>query len=76
MKKIRKHICRLMVCCFLLAAGAFLTGFEAEAKSGKWKKDSRGWRYVDTTGWYAKSATYVIDGIKCRFDAKGYLIED
>ena len=41
-----------------------------------WKKDSRGWRYVDTTGWYAKSATYVIDGIKCRFDAKGYLIED
>jgi len=41
-----------------------------------WKKDSKGWRYIDTTGWYAAGATYTIDGIKCRFDAKGYLIED
>ena len=37
-----------------------------------WKKDSKGWRYEDTSGWYAKNATYTIDGKEYKFDANGY----
>ena len=42
-----------------------------EAKAS-WKKDKVGWYYIDTKGWYAKSASYVIDGKKYNFNAKGY----
>ena len=40
-----------------------------------WKQDSRGWRYIDTGGWYARNASYVIDGKTYTFNASGYLIE-
>ena len=73
MKKIRKHICRLMVCCFLLAAGAFVTGFEAEAKSGKWKKDSRGYYYSYSDGTYAKNEWIKTGGKWYYLNSKGYM---
>ena len=38
-----------------------------------WKKDSVGWYYIDTKGWYAKSTTMTIDGKKYSFNAAGYL---
>lgn len=40
-----------------------------------WKTDAKGKYYQDTTGWYAKGKTYIIDGVKCTFDAEGYLKE-
>ncbi len=41
----------------------------------KWHRNSRGWWYGDESDWYAKNASYVIDGVKYTFDAKGYLVE-
>ena len=41
----------------------------------KWHKNSHGWWYGDESGWYAKNTSYVIDGVKYTFDAKGYLVE-
>ena len=38
-----------------------------------WKKNSNGWWYGDTSGWYAKSCTIKIDGKNYTFDAKGYM---
>ena len=31
------------------------------------------WWYEDTTGWYPRNATYIIDGKRCVFDVNGYL---
>ena len=39
---------------------------------GSWHKDSKGYRFGDTSGWYAKSETIVIDGKSYTFDARGY----
>ncbi|MBP5254126.1 MAG: N-acetylmuramoyl-L-alanine amidase family protein, partial [Lachnospiraceae bacterium] len=41
----------------------------------QWKKNSKGWWYGDTSGWYAKNATYKIDGKSYTFDKNGYWIE-
>lgn len=38
----------------------------------EWKKNSAGWYYIDTTGWYAKSGSYKIDGKVYNFNASGY----
>ena len=40
-----------------------------------WKKSAKGWWYGDTSGWYAKSATYCIDGVNYTFGNEGYYIE-
>ena len=37
-----------------------------------WHKNSRGWWYGVTGGWYAKNATYIIDGVAYTFDKDGY----
>ena len=37
-----------------------------------WHKNSKGWWYGVAGGWYAKNKTYVIDGVKYQFDARGY----
>ena len=39
-----------------------------------WHRDTIGWWYGDASKWYAKDATYIIDGRKCIFDKDGYLI--
>ena len=38
-----------------------------------WKKSNGKWWFGDTSGWYAKNTTIVIDGKSYTFDAKGYL---
>ena len=40
----------------------------------KWHRNSKGWWYAGSDGWYAKNKTYVIDGVKRRFDKNGYLL--
>ena len=37
-----------------------------------WRKDRKGWRYGDSTGWYAKNESFMIDGKVYYFDADGY----
>ena len=39
-----------------------------------WEEDMHGWYYIDTSGWYAKNATYVIDGVSYTFNAQGYRV--
>ena len=41
-----------------------------------WKKDGSGWKFGDTSGWFAKSATYTIGGVKYTFDKDGHLVEN
>jgi len=40
---------------------------------GEWKKNSTGWWYEDTAGWYPKSQWQKIDGKWYYFDASGYM---
>ena len=44
------------------------------AGKASWKKDSKGWYYIDNKGWYAKKQWQKIDGKWYYFDAKGYII--
>ena len=39
-----------------------------------WEEDMHGWYYMDTSGWYAKNATYMIDGVSYTFNAQGYRV--
>ena len=39
-----------------------------------WHKSSRGWWYGAAGGWYARNATYVINGKKYTFDRYGYCV--
>ena len=43
---------------------------------GKWKKDSKGWRYEDSLGWYPKNRWQKIDGKWYFFDKQGYMEKD
>ena len=38
-----------------------------------WVKDDNGWKYVDTSGWFEKNSTVIIDGKSYTFDADGYM---
>ena len=40
---------------------------------GSWKKDGSNWKYVDTSGWYAKNRWQKIDGKWYFFDKEGYM---
>ena len=40
-----------------------------------WYKSSEGWRYGDSTGWYAKDCIISIDQIKCHFDSTGTITD-
>ena len=63
-----------------MAAGEYVNGYwlnrdgswTYQAKAS-WRKNTNGWGYGDTTGWFAKSTTLTIDGKKYTFDAEGYL---
>ncbi len=48
-------------------------GTQTYKYKGSWRKNAKGWWYGDTSGWYAKSGTYKIDGKLYTFDSKGYL---
>ncbi|MBO4235302.1 MAG: hypothetical protein J5928_02500 [Firmicutes bacterium] len=38
-----------------------------------WHKSGDRWWYGDTSGWYARNATYKIDGVYYGFDAEGWM---
>ena len=40
-----------------------------------WKKDNVSWWLGDTSGWYAKNSTQVINDVSYAFNARGYWIE-
>ena len=42
---------------------------------GTWRKTNNKWWFGDTSGWYARNCTYVIDGKVYTFDKNGYLKE-
>ena len=42
---------------------------------GSWKQNSTGRWFGDTSGWYAKNETIIIDGGYYTFNAAGYLVE-
>lgn len=39
---------------------------------GSWVKDSKGWKFVDESGWYARNETITVDGKSYAFNAEGY----
>jgi glucan-binding YG repeat protein len=39
-----------------------------------WREDAKGRWYGDTSGWYAKNCTIIIDGKSYTFDAQGYVL--
>ena len=41
--------------------------------TGSWKKNSKGWWYEDTSGWYPKNQWQKIGGMWYYFDAAGYM---
>ena len=45
---------------------------QTDTKKYSWHKTARGWWYGMAGGWYAKNTSYVIDGVKYHFDARGY----
>ena len=63
--------------------GEYVQGWWLDKKSCRqvypymaaWHKNIRGWWYGDSSGWYAKKGTYIIDGVRYTFDAEGYLAE-
>ena len=50
-------------------------GLQTRKYKGSWKKTKKGKRYVDTSGWYAKNRTLMIDGKTYKFDKKGYVVK-
>jgi len=48
---------------------------QSYAPVGSWHKAKKGWWFGDTSGWYAKGASYIINGVSYTFDRDGYLIE-
>ena len=73
MKKWKKTLCRVLAMCFLLASMVVAGGTVAEAKSGKWKHDSKGYYYAFSDGTYAKSQWVLIQNKYYHFDSKGYM---
>ena len=73
MKNVRKMICKLLIACFLLTAGLAGTTFSSEAKSGMWKKDSKGYRYEYSKNKYAKRKWVKIGKNYYYFGATGYM---
>jgi len=51
------------------------TGEQKYKYKGSWKQDSKGKKYVDESGWYAKNCTMKIEKKEYKFDKKGYVVE-
>ena len=63
----------------VMAASEYINGWWLNANGtwtypyqASWKKNSSGWWYGDTSGWYAKNGTYTIDGKEYYFNSRGY----
>ena len=55
---------------WLNASGSWTYPYKAS-----WKTNAKGKWFGDTSGWYAKNCSIVIDDVSCTFDANGYLIQ-
>ena len=62
-----------------MAANEYCNGYWLDADGkltyqyvAKWTKNSTGWWYGDTSGWYAKNCSLTIDGKIYNFNASGY----
>ena len=51
------------------------TGVWSYKPRGSWKKTDKGWRFEDTSGWYARSSVININGKDYVFNTAGYLVE-
>lgn len=47
----------------------------ASDRGGSWHDENRGRWFGDSSGWYPKSRTLMIDGAEYKFDKNGYLVE-
>lgn len=63
-----------------MAANEYVSGYWLNANGSwtyphraSWRKSGNRWWYGDTSGWYAASATYRIDGVNYSFDAAGWM---
>ena len=65
------------------AEGEYVKGWWLNSKTcqwtyphkASWHKNRRGWWYGDSSGWYAKNGTYIIDGKSYDFDRYGFLAD-
>ena len=73
MKKFKKLIGAVLIAGFMLPQIALGSSSEAEAASGKWKQDKKGWYYSYSDGSYAKNTWLKIGGKWYYFGAYGYM---
>ena len=69
----RKRICIFLTMCMLIIAILSDTDFAAEAKSGSWKHNAKGYWYSYADGTYAKNEWLQSKGKWYHFDTKGYM---
>ena len=65
----------------VMAASEYIDGWWLDSNGvwtyphrASWKKDGNRWWYGDTNGWYARNASYKIDGKVYKFDKDGWLV--
>ena len=73
MKKFKKLCGAILIAGFMLTQIALGSSGEAEAASGKWKQDKKGWWYSYSDGSYAKSQWLQIGKKWYYFNANGYM---
>ena len=75
MRGFRKLCGAALIAGFMLPQIALGSGSEAEAASGKWKQDKKGWYYSYSDGSYAKNTWLKIGGKWYYFGANGYMVK-
>ena len=76
MKKIKKLCGAVLIAGFMLPQIAMGSIGTAEAASGTWKQDSKGWWYSYSDGTYAKSTWLQLGGKWYYFNANGYMVKN
>lgn len=74
MKKRKKLITLALVVTMIMMQIFVGSGYSAEAASGKWKKDSKGYYYEYSKGNYAKNEWVKSSGKYYYLDGKGYMV--
>ena len=75
MKKIKKLCGAVLIAGFMLPQIAMGSIGTAEAASGTWKQDSKGWWYSYSDGTHAKSTWLKLGGKWYYFNANGYMVK-
>ena len=65
---------RLLIAAAMIVFALGFSGLDAEAKSGKWEHDRKGWWYSYSDGTYAKNTWLKLGGKWYRFNAAGYMV--